>query len=110
MHASFLARVACLCALHCSHAVPGPMPVPERQNAKMATLYESAHTAAKVASDAATPELLAFLDDATFRANLTKCCRSVAKLPARELLARYRAELEVACNASHRMSCVACCM
>ena len=78
-----------------SAAAPAPMPVPERQNAAMAALYARAHAAAKVASDGATPELLRFMDDATFRANLTACCPAVAALPAAALLARYRAELEV---------------
>ena len=94
VHARYLS-LAFLLASGGGATPPAPMPVPERQSAEMAALYASAHAAAAVASTAATPELLAFMDDAVFRANLTACCPGVAQLPAPELLARYRAELEV---------------
>ena len=48
------------------------------------------------ASAAATPQLLATLDDAALRQTLSECCPEVASLTASELLARFEAEAAVA--------------
>jgi hypothetical protein len=48
------------------------------------------------ASAAATPQLLAALDDAALRQTLSECCPEVASLTASELLARFEAEAAVA--------------
>ena len=53
------------------------------------------HAEAKVASDAATPAVLAALDDARLRAGLRACCPSVASLSSESLLQRFRDETAV---------------
>jgi hypothetical protein len=45
---------------------------------------------AKAASEAATPYVLAALEDPSFRAGLGACCPSVASLSSQDLLQRYR--------------------
>jgi len=73
---------------------PVTMP-PEQSNAQQVAILGRSK-AAKEASDAATPKLLAFFSSDAFRSALQECCPDVAQLPSKELLNRFRAEVQVA--------------
>ncbi|CAE7238095.1 unnamed protein product [Symbiodinium sp. CCMP2456] len=59
-------------------------------------VFSEVEKSAAEQSKAAEPELLAFFDSKDFRANLSSCCPSVAKLPAAELLDRLSKQIQVA--------------
>ncbi|CAK9070831.1 unnamed protein product [Durusdinium trenchii] len=71
-------------------------PTPPEQTQEQVEIFEKAKARAKAASEAATPQVLAFFDGTLFREMLKDCCPAVAHLPASELLKRYRAEAQVA--------------
>jgi hypothetical protein len=68
---------------------------PEQSSAQQAAILDRSK-AAKEASDAATPEVLAFFSSDAFRSALQECCPEAAQLTSEELLNRFRAEVQVA--------------
>jgi hypothetical protein len=76
-------------------AALGAFPVPPEQTQTQAVVWAAQNTAAKVASDAATPLVLATFGSASFKAAIASCCPDVANLSASALLERYRAEVRV---------------
>mmetsp|Transcript_41253 Transcript_41253/g.94931 ORF Transcript_41253/g.94931 Transcript_41253/m.94931 type:complete len:476 (-) Transcript_41253:41-1468(-) len=73
-----------------------PLPVPPRQSQTQQALCQHHAAQAKAASASKTSEVLEFFDRADFRAGLEECCSSIAKLPAAEILERFRDEVRVA--------------
>lgn len=70
---------------------PVPPPISPYQQRYLAGVSERA----AVASAAAVPELLAALDDVSFRKNLTECCPGIAQLKSQELLEWYQRQVDV---------------
>lgn len=73
-----------------------PVTIPPEQSIAQQAAILDRSKAAKEASDAATPEVLAFFASDAFRSALQECCPEAAQLPSEELLNRFRAEVQVA--------------
>mmetsp|Transcript_58919 Transcript_58919/g.108850 ORF Transcript_58919/g.108850 Transcript_58919/m.108850 type:complete len:481 (+) Transcript_58919:71-1513(+) len=73
-----------------------PFPVPPRQSPTQKAVCQHHAPLAEAASAAATAKVLEFFDRADFRAGLEKCCSGIAKLPASEILERFREEVRAA--------------
>jgi hypothetical protein len=71
-------------------------PPPTKQTAFQRQFMTTIQTEAEVDSQAAEAAVLAYLDSAGFRRNITECCPTMAKLPAPEILARLTEELRAA--------------
>lgn len=71
-----------------------PMP-PLQTEVQKAVVAAHAETA-KVASQAATPQVIQIFDSPVFRAGLQQCCKAAADLPSEELLRHLRAEVRSA--------------
>ena len=79
--------------LPATHPVPPPLPRTEWQRRR----FEQVSDAARLASERARPDLLAALNDRTFRERLSKHCAPLAaNSSASDLLRRLRAEYSVA--------------
>lgn len=72
-------------------AVAAPKPPVQTQTQKAVMAEQAAK--ARVASEAATRQVISIFDSPTFRAGLRQCCSTVAGLPSEELLQRFRAEV-----------------
>lgn len=70
-------------------------PVPEIQTAAQKAAFADRAAAAKVASEAATPEVLKFFDSQEFRSAISDCCPEAAAMTSTDLLDRFREEAQV---------------
>jgi hypothetical protein len=71
-------------------------PMPPFQTDNQKAIFAQKQADATVASTAATPVLLALLDEADVRSALHQCCPSLADVPSPTLLERLRAEVAAA--------------
>jgi len=71
-------------------------PAPDVQTKVQKRVMLEQAAKAKLASEAATADVLALFDSASLRAGLRKCCSKSADLPAMELLKKFRAEVQAA--------------
>lgn len=84
-----------LCFVLCEGAIVGLPPQPPRQTPVQALVMDVAAKAAPAASAAATPAILEYLNDVTFRKSLQNCCNgTVASLSAHNLYEQFKAEVE----------------
>lgn len=80
----------------CSSVTAQGYPVPPLQTEYQKALFSEIAFNAKVASEAATPQVLAFFASAEFRAALSQCCPMAAQFSPEDILNRYRAETRAA--------------
>ena len=80
-------------ALATAAAAAAAPPLPPRQTAVQRQVIERVQRSAPADSAAATAGVLAFLDDAAFRASLKRCCPAVAGLSASALYVRFKEEV-----------------
>jgi hypothetical protein len=70
-------------------------PIPEEQTEAQQVAFANRSLAAKVASDAATADVLVFFGSLEFKAAMEECCPLAAALSPQELLEAFRAETQV---------------
>lgn len=71
-------------------------PIPEVQTPAQRAVVARWRAEAQVASDAATPDVLAFFDSPMFREAIRECCPKAAAMSPGALLERFRAEVRAA--------------
>lgn len=76
--------------------LPHEYPVPPIQTDTQKKIFAQTAAAAKQASEAATPQVLAFFDSQEFREAMKACCPSVASMTSQAILDKYRAEARAA--------------
>lgn len=91
MFSTVLGQLATLLASSLLVASQYPTPVEVTDVQKQVLAEQTAK--AKAASNAATKDVLSFLDSKDFRSELTSCCPKAAQLSSQELLEHLRAEM-----------------
>eukprot|EP00928_Gymnodinium_smaydae_P040331 TRINITY_DN27361_c0_g1_i3.p1 TRINITY_DN27361_c0_g1~~TRINITY_DN27361_c0_g1_i3.p1 ORF type:complete len:499 (-),score=80.16 TRINITY_DN27361_c0_g1_i3:207-1703(-) len=72
----------------------GNVTFPLEQTENQKTIWKTMAAKAKAASEAATPEVLAFFASKGFRDGIKDCCPELLSLSAEQMLARFRQEVQ----------------
>jgi hypothetical protein len=85
-----------LLALFCFATAQQGFPTPPVQTDVQKFVFQTKSLQARAASEAATPEVVAFFESKEFRAAIKECCADLLAHSGKEILERFRAEARVA--------------